>query len=344
MEHTTLGPTGTSVSRFALGTMTFGRESSEEESRAQLDLFTEHGGTLVDTANAYGAGASEEIIGRWFADRPTATREHVVLATKARFPTGPGPNDLGLSRKHLTAALDASLRRLRTHWVDLFQVHAFDPHTPLEETLGFLDDAVTAGKIHYVGLSNYTGWQIQRAVDIARFTGLTAPVSIQPQYNLLAREVEWEILPAARANGLGILPWSPLGGGWLTGKYSRDRMTGSGTRVGENPGRGVEAFDRRGVREQTWAVIETLRKVADARAEPMSRVALAWVLARPGVTSVILGARTGDHLLDNLRAGELRLDGDELDLLTAVSTPDTGDYPYGPVGEEQRTRRLAGGR
>ena len=222
MEFRTLGRTGCVVSTLALGTMTFGKETDEDGAHAQLDRFVEAGGNLVDTADVYNGGVSEEIIGRWLATHPSE-REQVVLATKGRFPTGTGPNDVGLSRRHLSRALDASLTRLGVDCVDLYQVHSWDPVTPLEETLRFLDDAVRAGKTRYVGLSNFTGWQLQRAVDLAERHGLSRPETLQPQYNLLVREIEWEILPACAANGLGVLPWSPLGGGWLTGKYDAQR-------------------------------------------------------------------------------------------------------------------------
>jgi aryl-alcohol dehydrogenase-like predicted oxidoreductase len=344
MHYTRLGASGASVSRFALGTMTFGREATEDESALQLDTFVDWGGNLIDTADVYSAGASEEIIGRWLAKKPASARDGLVLATKARFPTGSGPNELGLSRKHLATALDASLRRLGIEHIDLYQVHSYDPQTPLAETLAFLADAVAAGKVHYVGLSNFTGWQIQRAVDLAEFRGLPGPITIQPQYNLLAREVEWEILPAAMANGLGVLPWSPLGGGWLTGKYARGQKPSGGTRVGENPERGVEAFSRRGVLDRTWDTVEAIGDIASARGNSMAQVALAWVTGRPGVTSVILGARTIAHLRDNLAAIDVVLTADEMSALDKVSDPGAADYPYGVVGSEQRTRRLEGGR
>jgi len=208
------------VSALALGTLTFGNETDQATSFSQLDRFTEAGGTLVDSADVYADGRSEEIIGRWLAARP-GSRELVVLATKGRFPTDESPNGHGLSRRHLSLALEASLRRLNVQTIDLYQVHGWDPLTRLEETLRFLDDAVRAGKINYVGLSNFTGWQLQKAVDIAQFRGLSTPVSMQPQYNLLARAVEWEIVPACQAAGLGMLAWSPLASGWLTGKYWR---------------------------------------------------------------------------------------------------------------------------
>lgn len=344
MEYRTLGRSGCAVSTLALGTMTFGAETSEEDSHAQLDRFVEAGGTLVDTADVYSRGTSEEIIGRWLADRPADMRERVVLATKGRFPMGQGPNQVGLSRRHLASALDASLRRLGAERVDLYQVHAWDPWTPLEETLGFLDDAVRAGKVHYTGLSNYTGWQLQRAVDVAEHRGLTVPVTLQPQYNLLVREVEWEIAAAARANGLGLLPWSPLGGGWLTGKYRRDERPTGATRLGENPERGVEAYDRRSVSERTWDVVEAVHTLADELGVSMAQVALAWLADRPAVTSVILGARTLEQLEDNLGAAGLHLSDEHTRRLDEASDPRPADYPYGGPGAEQRSRRLEGGR
>jgi aryl-alcohol dehydrogenase-like predicted oxidoreductase len=340
MNYRTLGRSGCVVSTFALGTMTFGAEANEEVSHTQLDLFVEAGGTLVDTADVYSDGASEEIIGRWLARQPAEVRSQVVLATKSRFSTGPGRTNVGLSRMHLREALDGSLRRLGVDRVDLYQLHAFDPLTPLEETLRFLDDAVRAGKIHYIGLSNFTGWQTQQAVSTAERHGLTVPISSQPQYNLLAREVEWEIIPAAVENGLGILPWSPLGGGWLTGKYTRAERPSGATRLGENPERGVEAYDRRSRVDRTWDVIDTVDRVATSLGVTMSQVALGWLVDRPGVTSVILGARTVEQLTEDLGAVGLRLGPDETNALDEASDPRAADYPYGRVGREQRDRSL----
>ena len=343
MEYRTLGRSGCAVSTLALGTMTFGDETDEEGAHAQLDRFVAAGGTLVDTADVYSRGISEEIIGRWLGKQSGDVRDRVVLATKGRFPMGDGPNDVGLSRRHLTRALDASLRRLGADRVDLYQVHGYDPLTPLEETLQFLDDAVRAGKVDYVGLSNFTGWQVQRAVDVAEFARWSPPVTLQPQYNLLAREIEWEIVPAARANGLGLLPWSPLGGGWLTGKYRRDERPTGRTRLGENPERGVEAYDRRSTVERTWDVVDAVRAVADDRGVTMPQVALAWLADRPAVSSVILGARTVEQLDDNLGAAGLHLTAEETARLDAISDPGAAGYPYGDVGTEQRSRAASGG-
>ena len=281
MDYRTLGHSGCAVSSFCLGTMTFGLETDEAGSHQQLDLFVEAGGTLVDTADVYNGGSSEEIIGRWFASRPADVTDRVVLATKGRFATDTSPNGTGLSARHLTRALDASLRRLGLDAVDLYQVHAFDPVTPLEETLRTLDGFVRAGKIRYWGLSNFTGWQLTKAVHLARELNLTAPVTLQPQYSLLVREIEWEIVPAAADAGLGLLPWSPLGGGWLSGKYRRDQRPSGATRLGEDPDRGMEAWDRRGV-DRTWDVIDAVQDIAKARGVSMAEVALAWVTGRPG--------------------------------------------------------------
>jgi aryl-alcohol dehydrogenase-like predicted oxidoreductase len=340
MEYRTLGRSGCAVSTLALGTMTFGHEADEDASHAQLDVFVDAGGTLIDTADVYSNGVSEEIIGRWLGKQPAEIRSQIVLATKGRFPMGEGRNDVGLSRRHLRDALDASLRRLGVDSVDLYQVHAFDPLTPLDETLRFLDDAVTAGKISYVGLSNYTGWQVQKVVDLAEFGGLARPVTLQPQYNLLVREIEWEIVPACASTGLGLLPWSPLGGGWLTGKYNKDARPSGATRLGENPDRGVEAYDRRSTAQRTWDVIEAVESVASSRGVTMAQVALGWLVDRPMVTSVILGARTVEQLQDNLGAAELHLDGQELARLDAASDPAPADYPYGGPGIDQRSRTL----
>jgi aryl-alcohol dehydrogenase-like predicted oxidoreductase len=326
----------------AMGTMTFGAEADEGVSHAQLDAFFEAGGTLIDTADVYSHGASEEIIGRWLAKQPPEIRGQVVLATKGRFAMGDGPNDVGLSRRHLRDALDASLRRLGVESVDLYQTHAFDPHTPLDETLGILDDAVRAGKISYFGLSNYTGWQVQKVVDLAEFRGLARPVTLQPQYNLLVREIEWEIVPACESTELGLLPWSPLGGGWLTGKYTRDERPSGATRLGEDPERGVEAYDRRSTHQRTWDVIEAVQSVAQSRGVTMPQAALAWVVDRPMVSSVILGARTVEQLQDNLGAAGLHLSEEETAQLDAASDPGAADYPYGGPGIDQRSRALGG--
>jgi aryl-alcohol dehydrogenase-like predicted oxidoreductase len=340
MDYRTLGASGCAVSGLCLGTMTFGEETDEAGAHRQLDLFADAGGTFVDTADVYGSGMSEEIIGRWFASRPAGVTEQVVLATKGRFGLDESPNSAGLSARHLTRALDGSLRRLGLEAVDLYQLHAFDPLTPMEETLRTLDGFVRAGKIRYYGLSNFSGWQLTKAVHLAHELNIAQPVTLQAQYSLLVRETEWEMVPAAMDAGLGLLPWSPLGGGWLSGKYKRDERPSGATRLGDDPSRGMEAYDRRGT-PHTWEVIDTVHKVARERGVSMAEIALAWLAGRPAVTSIILGARTAGQLEANLGA-DLRLAAEEIRALDAASDPRPPDYPYGEMGMEQRDRRLGG--
>lgn len=343
MEYRTLGNSGAVVSNYALGTMTFGAEASKETSYAILDNYVEAGGNFIDTADVYSAGASEEIIGGWLAERQSV-RDQLVIASKGRFPMGNAPNDVGTSRRHLTRALDDSLRRLGVEQIDLYQMHAWDPITPLEETLSFLNDAVTRGKIGYYGFSNFLGWQLTKAVHLAKAHGWNAPVTLQPQYSLLVREIESEIVPASLDAGIGLLPWSPLGGGWLSGKYKRDQPPTGATRLGENPQRGMEAWQDRNDDSRTWDVIGAVETIAADHGVSASQVALAWLAGRPAVTSVILGVRTVEQLADNLAAAKLVLSEEETERLTSISSPRVGVYPYGPMAQEQRNRKIGGGR
>jgi aryl-alcohol dehydrogenase-like predicted oxidoreductase len=343
MKYRKLGNSGAIVTNFCLGTMTFGKESDESTSFRLMDNYVAAGGNFLDTANVYSDGVSEEIIGRWLKSKPGILRD-LVITTKGRFPMGNGPNHLGLSRKNLQEALDASLKRLQVEHIDLYQMHAFDALTPLEETLRFLDDSIRNGKIAYYGFSNFLGWQMTKAVWIAKAGNFQPPVTLQPQYNLLVRDIEHEIVPAALDANIGLLPWSPLGGGWLSGKYKRDQMPSGATRLGENPQRGMEAFEKRNAEARTWHVIGALEDVAKARGVSMAQVALAWLAARPAVTSVILGARTTEQLADNLKAADLKLTDEEMDALTAASEPQVADYPYGEGGQRQRGRKMEGGR
>jgi aryl-alcohol dehydrogenase-like predicted oxidoreductase len=335
-----LGRSGTVVSNLALGTMNYGAETDEAGAFAQLDRFVELGGTLVDSANVYNNGLSEEIIGRWFASRPRDVTDRVVLATKGRYTRSTDPNTAGGSRRSLSRALDASLRRLGVEVIDLYQVHGWDPYTPVEETMTFLDDAVRAGKILYHGLSNFTGWQIQKCVDTSLALGRTPPITLQPQYNLLTRGIEWEVVPAAQHNGLGILAWSPLSGGLLTGKYQRESSADSSTRIGERVRGDVVMYEALASHGQTWDVIAAVQVVAEQRGATPSQVALAWVAGRPQVTSVIIGARTMQQLEDNLGAASLVLSDEEMARLNDVSDPRPPDYPYGYFGNRQRSRNI----
>lgn len=328
MEHRYLGNSGTPVSALGLGTMTFGAETDEPDAHAQLDLFVDAGGTFVDSADVYTRGVSEEIVGRWLTR--SGKRDRVVLATKARFPMGGEPLERGAGRVHLRRALQASLRRLATDDIDLYQVHGWDPNTPLDETLSTLDEFVTRGIVAHVGWSNVTGWQMQRIVDRCEMNGWARPVTLQPQYNLLDRGIELEVMPMCLEEEIGILPWSPLGGGWLTGKYSRDSRPTGETRLGEDPNRGVEAYDTRNT-ERTWNILALMERIAAHRSISLAQVALAWVRQRPGVASVILGARTVDQLEDNLASGDVTLSTEEMTALTAISAPGLPPYPYGVV-------------
>ncbi|MEV4710336.1 aldo/keto reductase [Micromonospora sp. NPDC049374] len=330
MEQRTLGPDGPRVSRVALGTMTFGQEADEQASHAILDTYLTAGGTLVDTADVYSDGESERIIGRWLGKNATA-RDQIVLATKGRFPITdqPGP---GLSRDYLRRALDASLYRLGVDHIDIYQAHGPDPRVPLDEFALFAEEAQAAGKVTHVGLSNFPGWQTSLAHALCRQHGARPPVSLQPQYSLLVREPEWEIMPAAEALGMGTMVWGPLGAGWLTGKYRRDERPPAGSRLGDDPNRGLEALDRRGT-ERTWRIVDTLLRLAGEAGVPPAQVALAWVLQRPGVTSALVGARTPQQLTTSLPVADLRLDPALVAQLEEVSAPQTPDYPYRFVEE-----------
>lgn len=337
MRQRLLGPSGIAVSVQCLGTMTFGAETDQPAAHELLDAYLDAGGTFIDTADVYQMGTAEEITGAWLAKG--GRRESVVLATKARFRMGDGPNDVGLSRMYLQRAVEASLRRLRTDHIDLYQAHCWDPAVPVEETLGAFDDLVRAGKVRAVGVSNFTGWQLQRAVLTARHRGLAAVASLQPQYNLLAREVEWDLGPLCRDEGLAMLPWSPLGGGWLAGKYQRDAGPGAeGTRLGDDPARGVEAWEKRDT-DRTWAIVDVVRAVAEERSVTPAEIALAWVQDAPGVTSTILGTRTMEQLESNLAAADLELTVEERRRLDDVSAPPTPEYPYGFITEMSADRQ-----
>ena len=322
------GRNGPLVSRVSLGTMTFGAETSEADAIRQLDLFAERGGTFIDTADVYSGGVSEEIIGRWIAAR--GGLGDMLLATKGRF--APPAGSPGGSRRAVVMAAEASLKRLGLDAIDVHYMHGWDVQTEIGETLSALGDLIRAGKIHHIAWSNVSGWQTQQIVSTADRLGVPRPVAIQSQYNLLDRGIEIEVLPCCLENGLAIAPWSPLGGGWLTGKYGPDAAPTGTTRLGEDPGRGVEAYDNRN-EDRTYRILDALREIASKRARPLSHIALAWLGERPGVGSVLLGARTPEQLDDNLASADLVLEADEIDHLTQVSAPGLPPYPYGFLSE-----------
>jgi aryl-alcohol dehydrogenase-like predicted oxidoreductase len=303
--------------------MTFGVETPEPEAHAQLDAFVAAGGTMLDTADVYGEGESERIVGRWLADR---TADGIVVATKGRY--APPPGSAGGSRRSLVRSIDASLHRLGIDAIDVYLVHGWDEHTPVSETLDVLSAEARKGKILSVGWSNVTGWQLATIVTTARLAGFVVPTVLQPQYSLLDRTIELEVLPSALAEDLALTPWSPLGGGWLTAKYTRETQPAGDTRLGEDPDRGVEAWDRRNT-DRTWRILDAASTVAERHDRPMAHVAIAWLLSRPGVASVLLGARTVAQLDATLDAAELTLTEQDLAELGAASAPGLPDYPYG---------------
>lgn len=322
-----LGRGGPFVTSLGLGTMTFGAEADEAASCAILDTYREAGGTFIDTADVYSDGESERIVGRWLADRNV---DNMIVATKGRF--APPSGSTGASRRGIAKAIDGSLRRLGVDAIDVYFVHAWDREAPVEDTLGALTDAVAAGKIHTVGWSNTTAWQFARILERARSGGLVVPTVYQPQYNLLDRNIEIELLPLLMDEGVATTPWSPLGGGWLTGKYTRDEAPTGSTRLGEDPGRGVEAYDTRNV-QRTWDILEVIEQVAADHDVWMGAVALAWLLSRPSVGSVLLGARTAEQLQASLTAIGVELSEPERARLTQVSAPGLPPYPYDMVRE-----------
>jgi len=316
-----LGRTGLKVSNLCLGAMTFGNQQwgcDEATSKAIVDRFLEAGGNFIDTADVYVGGVSEEITGRAIRDK----RQSVVLATKVAGPMGGGPNDLGLSRKHILDAVEASLRRLGTDFIDLYQVHAYDPTTPLDETLGALDDCVRSGKVRYAGCSNYSAWQLMKANALARELGTARFDCLQPQYSLICRFIEREHLPLCIEEGIGVIPWSPLAGGLLTGKMGRGQAPPEGTRAS------VDTMNReRFSSERNLEIADAVAQVARTLGASASQVALAWVMCQEGVTSPIFGARSLEQLEDNLGAADLTLGEEALGRLEEVSQLDLV-YPY----------------
>ncbi len=325
MQYTTLGRSGLKISPACLGTMNFGTSGGvascdETEARRIVDAFLDAGGNIIDTADAYTGGESEQIVGRAVKNR----RDEVVLATKAFLPQGAGPNDRGLSRAHLTRALEASLRRLGTDHIDLYQCHQWDDSTPIEETMATLDGFVRSGKVRYVGCSNFTAAQIVEAQWASQRVGATGFTSLQPQYSLVARGIEAEILPACRRHGLGTLVWSPLGGGVLTGRYRRGVAPDADTRMGRlyaSPLPRARAWADDLLNEANLDVADHVVKLAAELGTTPAAVALAWVRRRPDVTSVIIGPRTLDQLHGNLTGLDTDLPPEAAGQLDDVSRP-----------------------
>ncbi len=326
MEYRPLGRSGLRISVLTLGTMTFGGrgvfkavgDTDLDGARRQIDMCLDAGVNLIDTADVYSAGRSEEIVGEVVQGR----RDDLLIATKVRFPMGDGPNDAGLSRHHIIAGCEASLRRLRTDHIDLYQVHEWDGLTPLEETLAALEHLVESGKVRYVGASNYAGWQLMKALGTADLHHLPRFVSQQIYYSLQERSAEYELVPLAADQGLGTLVWSPLAGGLVSGKYRRGQAPPEGSRH-------VSEWDEPPVydEDRLYDTVEVLVEIADGHGVSAAQVALAWLLHRPTISSIVIGARTDEQLADNLKAAELQLSQAERDRLEAVSRPPL-IYPY----------------
>jgi aryl-alcohol dehydrogenase-like predicted oxidoreductase len=331
MEYRRLGETGLMVSELCLGTMTFGRELDEEASRGMISRFLEAGGNFIDTADVYEAGRSEEITGHAIEG---IDRDELVLATKVRFPMADGPNNAGLSRKHVLAGCEASLRRLGTDYLDLYQVHMWDAATPLKETFSALTDLVRQGKVRYIGASNFTAWQLMKALWTSEAGGLESFVSLQPQYSLVERNIEREVLPACREEGIGVMPWGPLGGGFLSGKYRRGEQPPQGSRIADAPDDLEEAWSRRNL-ERNWRTLEEVGEISEETGRSHAQISLNWLLRQPGVVAPIIGARRAEQLEDNLGAAGWELDAGQVERLSEASALEDV-YPYRMIDQMQR--------
>jgi aryl-alcohol dehydrogenase-like predicted oxidoreductase len=336
MDYRSLGASGLKVSALTLGTMTFGGEGAFQRigatdvdgARRQIDMCLDAGVNMIDTADMYSAGRAEEIVGEAIKGK----RDDVLIASKVRFAMGDSPNDAGLSRHHLISGCEASLRRLQTDHIDLYQVHEWDGLTPLDETLAALDALVTSGKVRYIGSSNYTAWQLMKALGIGTRDRLPRFVSQQIYYSLQERSAEYELLPLAVDQGLGTLIWSPLAGGLLSGKYRRGQNAPEGSRH-------FSDWDEPPVYDEDalYDTIDVLVEIADDRGVSAAQIALTWLLGRPSVSSVVIGARTEEQLADNLQAAELALSDDERSRLEEVSRPPLL-YPYWHQAQNARDR------
>jgi aryl-alcohol dehydrogenase-like predicted oxidoreductase len=312
MKIRRMGKTGLKVTEICLGTMTFGHQCDERTSFAILDKAAGQGVTFLDTADVYPvpptpetAGRTEEIVGRWLEGK----RDRFVVATKCRLRVGQGPNDEGLSRKHILKAAEDSLRRLRTDYIDLYQPHAPDPDTPLEETLGALDQLVRQGKVRYLGCSNYPAWQVALSLGLSARLGLARFDCVQPRYNLLYREIESELLPLCRDQGLGVIAYNPLAGGFLSGRYRAQEPPPPGTRF--TLGKTGDLYRERYWQQAQFEAVEHLQRALQARGRSLVQVAVAWVLEQPGITAAIVGASRPEQLDDSLAAVNLTLDAEE---------------------------------
>jgi aryl-alcohol dehydrogenase-like predicted oxidoreductase len=328
MRYRRLGNCGVLLSELALGTMIFGepspRSTPPNEAERIIHRFIDAGGNHIDTADVYAGGRSEEIVGRAIKGK----RAGLVLASKVRFATAEGPNDTGLSRYHIIQGVEASLRRLQVETIDLLYMHGWDNLTPLDESLRAFDDLVSAGKIRYIGVSNFKAWQLMKALGLSDQHGWARFVAAQYQYSLVVRDIELEFLDLCQSEGVGLVPWGPLGGGFLSGKYQRDNppTVSEQGRLATEPDEHEESWIRRST-ERNWRLLDVMNDIVQDYSFTHSQIALAWLLTRPGVSSVIAGVRTLQQLEDNLGALEVELPQDEISRLDEVSAIEDG-YPY----------------
>jgi len=328
MKYRQLGNTGLLVSEIALGTMIFGEDSqrgvSPDVAERITHRFLDVGGNHIDTANVYGRGRSEEVVGRAIKDR----RQQVFLATKVRFAMGDGPNDGGLSRYHVMQKVDDSLRRLQVDTIDLLYMHSWDHLTPLDESLRAFDDMVSAGKVRYIGVSNFKAWQMMKGLGLSDTSGWARFVAAQYQYSLVVRDIEGEFLDLCESEKVGVVPWGALGGGFLSGKYRREQRPSdpSEGRLATTPDEYEESWKNRST-ERNWEILAVMDEIASSYGATHSQIALAWLLTRPAVASVLVGARTMAQLDDNLAALELDLPVEEVSRLNGVSEVPLS-YPY----------------
>lgn len=321
MEYRTLGRTGVKVTNYCLGCMMFGRPTSEADSMDIVDRAIDGGINFIDTADIYNRGLSEEAVGK--ALQRNGKRDQIVLATKVFGPMGEDPNEQGNHRRHIMEACEASLRRLQTDWIDLYYIHRPMPDIPIDETLRVLDDLIHAGKVRYIGTSSFAGWQVMESLWVAKELGLNRFVCEQPAYNLLDRRIERELVPCAQTYGLGIVPWSPLAGGFLTGKYKRGEPAPSDSRYSKSQGRGGEMG-----KEEAFDVVEVVEELAKEKGCTPSQLTLAWCAQQPGITSPIVGPRTRQHLEDNLGAADVEITEEDCQRLDEVALPGRVIAPY----------------
>ena len=335
MKYRRLGNSGLLVSELALGTMVFGENSargtSEADALRMVDMFLDAGGNHFDVTDVYAGGRAEEIVGKALGAR----RNRAIVATKVRWPMGQDPNQVGLSRHHIVEAVEESLRRLNAQHIDVLYMHGWDAWTPLEESLRAFDDLVRSGKARYIGVSNFAAWQSMKALGLSSSNGWAQFVAAQYQYSLVLRDVETEILPLCESEGVGMVPWGPLGGGFLSGKYRAGQRPGvSQGRIGGTPDEWEESWARRAT-DANWETLAAVEALAAARGATPSQISLAWLLTRPAVSSVVVGARTPDQLTDNLGSVSVTLHVDEANTLTAASACPQ-PYPARAVNNQSR--------